>query len=228
MKHLLTLVVTMAAVSSFAAFNWNSQTKAEIETGCAELIERAQTRNSKAEQKQRNINDANLNKAVLIALIGKDAKNTTLNDLRTIIQSEVEKTEKTPSKVKYITDFKTVQIIYCVSRFRTLAENVLKDASLKNNKYVKCHYPVMFFNYYSTKDALAACYELAASKDKMLSNNFKNVWRKYKEIINSLPAKDAIKELQQIKRHAYQRIEKDEDWKKIVVEVELMLKGLQQ
>jgi hypothetical protein len=161
-------------------------------------------------------------------LIGKNATNTTLNDLRTIIQSEVEKTEKTPSRVKAITDFKTCQFIYCVGRFNPLAENVLKDASLKNNRYVKVNYLRQFVKYYSTEDALANFQELVTSNDKRLNNMYKNVWRYHKQIINSLPEKDAIKELQQIKRYAYQRLEKDEDWKKIVVEVELMLKGLQQ
>jgi hypothetical protein len=42
-----------------------------------------------------------------------------------------------------------------------------------------------------------------------------------------MPTEDAIKELKEIKRYTYPLIGKDDQWKKFLVEIELMIKALQ-
>lgn len=162
---------------------------------------------------------------ILTKLIDKDTSNLSYNELKKIVYDVVEKSNFREDNKDGLKRILVVKVCDC-SRFRKYVKDVVNDEELKDNSYVRRYYTSHYRDLFSTSKLLEIYKSFLIGSTRSKDFYKKNSFKKHKEIINKLSPEEALKELKYIKRYTYPLIA-DEEWKKIVVEVELMIKSLE-
>ena len=213
------LALCFAASSVFAAvpvgFNWNLTDVTKIDE-CLKSNEEINKNN------KRDFEHLKFYLLFMKKTINKDATNISYTDFKKIVAD-------TFIEVFTNNEFQINQNVcimsYNVIKFRPFCKQVLEDKDITsvykyvyNENFAYKEIPIVEFRK-NTIDLI--------NKYNSYIPLVKSQIRFYKNRLIEIDNTDALKDLKTIKKIIYSNISKSEDWKKIVVEVELMIKSLE-
>lgn len=205
MMMILLMVVGFAVIGAPSFYDCKS--KADVENAIA---------NSKVSE---------ASKQILRKLIDKDPSNLSFDELKKIVSDTVN-SSSIKNKKLFIENTIICMCMYHNSRFGKYAINVKNDEDMRKNYLFLHYYPSHQKSIFTDSELLEIYKELLKGNERDKSAYGKIHFKSHMNIINKLPSTEALKELKEVKRYTYPLIG-NEEWKKLVVEVELMIKSLE-
>ena len=205
-KILMIAIATMMIGSAFAAapknFYWNCQSEEQIN----KWIEESKTANDALYENVTNIQKL---------LLGKDDKNITYKELKKIIEDN--------AKEKDYKTFAVPQVIRSITRFRGFVKDVINDSDYGiKNDYVAT-WLITIKNALSPEDYRANLTNYLP-KMKISLFNAKEYINTYEFYSISYTDEEIKSDLKKIKRTIYPNLSINEDWKKLIIKIELIIK----
>lgn len=218
-KHLLMFAICFATVASYAVipvnFSWQTTDPTVID-GCAKWNE--------ANNKDFDKVMWNCVLKTMKDLSAKDATTISYVDFKKLI---LDNFVNIPKHKQYVPQF-----VNCISRFNAFAIDVINDEELMNDKLAK-QYANMFVARMCFKDLpITQFREIFVGNIINLTNtNRTDIVDKwvilYKIRTIEIDNAEMLKDLKKVKKLIYPNINISEDWKKVVVDIELMIKSIE-
>lgn len=166
-------------------------------------------------------------------MYGKTSSDITFKEFIELAKSEakiLDGSNSTDEKTKENFVYSLISQIYRGKRFMKAWEaDYFADPKCKYSEYAMRWFltlPALKHNY--TDAERLAMFNEYLKGTKGRQNHWKQIfWLTHKEMINNMPATDALNELKEIKRRVFPKIDEAPEWKKLAVEIELMIKALQ-
>ena len=220
-KHLLMFAICFAAVASYAAipanFSWQTTDPAVIDDYA----------------KWNEANNKDVNKVMWNCIL-KTMKDLSTKDANTISYADLKKLilDNFVNAPKHIQKQYVPQFVNTVTRFNAFANDVINDEELMKDPYAK-NYANTYCARICFKDIPITKFReifvgnitnLANAKSTYMVNNWV---RLYKMRAIEIDNAEMLKDLKKVKKLIYPNINISEDWKKVVVGVELMIKSIE-
>lgn len=215
---LLLGVTTLTTLTTFAA-NWNANTVEELNIT----------------EKEANSLDGKIRIECAKALMGKNATNISYAKYKEIIKKTTLNVINTSTTIKPVEkEYRTKNSLHAVpffavlmNKFRPFQKFVVRDPEVNSYNFVM----TIYYQYdldlglTATEKRDGLIRGMKRFKDKL--GHVKLYWKQYKKIMGELEAKVAYADLKEFKRMFYMNIQKSDEWKTILVEIELATKALE-
>ena len=222
-KIVFSIFIGIFAVTTFA-IDFNASSKEAFEAS----IEK--TKNSKAYTTSK----LQIDFAISLGrkMYDKTSSNITFKEFVELAKSEAKILDEGnfSDKTKETIVYSVISQIYRGKKFIKVWEaDYFADPKCKNSEYAMRWFttlPALKHNY-TDAEKLAKFNEYIKGPKAKQYHWRQIFWPSHKEMINKMPEADALNELKAIKRCVFPKIDEAPEWKKLAVEIELMIKALQ-